>query len=178
MDADCGGTNSNSSSSSSSSGGSSSGTGGGEINPGQCQTPINFRGEGNDGTIKLSWTNNDSRVSGFDIHYGTTSGQYAQTEHTANIDSLTLTGLTKGKTYYMTMNAVGSECYTSAPTEELALQAGKGSVAAASTHKTSKKTTPLPQKTSQSGAEVWIPFLAAIMISFGYIIRRKFLPFK
>jgi hypothetical protein len=175
-DADCRGTNSNSSSSSS--GGSSSGTGGGDINPGQCQTPINFRGEGSDGSIKLFWTNNDSRVNGFDIHYGTVPGQYPYEEHTANIDSLTLTGLTKGKTYYITMNAVGSECYTSAPTGELALQAGKGSVAIASSHKTAKKTTSLPPKTSQSGAEVWIPFLAAIIILFGYIVRQKLLSFK
>jgi hypothetical protein len=84
-------------------GGSSSGTSGGGGGTG-----------GTDGVLNLSWvaptTNADGTeltdLAGYKVYYGTSTGNYGTTPTDAgNVTTYTLTGLTKGTTYYIAVTA-------------------------------------------------------------------------
>jgi hypothetical protein len=68
---------------------------------------------GTGGTIILDWdaptTNADGTgltdLVGYKIHYGTASGAYDHSIDVGNVTTYTLTGLTKGQTYYVATTA-------------------------------------------------------------------------
>jgi hypothetical protein len=51
--------------------------------------------------VKLSWTaSTSSTVTGYNLYYGTSSGNYSYYVKAGNVTSYTLTGLSEGATYY------------------------------------------------------------------------------
>ena len=70
-------------------------------------------GGGGAGTIKLAWdaptTNSDGSpltdLAGYYVYYGTASGVYGSPVDAKNVTTYTLTGLTPGQTYYITVTA-------------------------------------------------------------------------
>jgi hypothetical protein len=66
------------------------------------------------GTISLAWdapaTNEDGSpltvLSGYKVYYGTASGVYDHSVDVGNVTTYTLTGLTKGQTYYIAVTAI------------------------------------------------------------------------
>ena len=90
-------------------GGSSSGTSGGGGTGGGGTG-------GTDGTLSLSWvaptTNSDGTaltaltdLAGYKVYYGTASGVYGTPTDAGNVTTYSLTGLTKGTTYYVAVTA-------------------------------------------------------------------------
>jgi len=70
-------------------------------------------GGGGAGTISLAWdaptTNSDGSdltdLGGYYVYYGTASGVYGSPVDAKNVTTYTLTGLTPGQTYYITVTA-------------------------------------------------------------------------
>jgi hypothetical protein len=66
------------------------------------------------GTISLAWdapaTNEDGSpltvLAGYKVYYGTASGVYDHSVDVDNVTTYTLTGLTKGQTYYIAVTAI------------------------------------------------------------------------
>jgi len=63
--------------------------------------------------IKLAWdANTESNLAGYKVYYGTSSKSYTGSVDARNVTSYTLTGLTQGQTYYISVtayNTSGSE---------------------------------------------------------------------
>src|SRR5512139_2580993 len=63
--------------------------------------------------IKLAWeANGESDLAGYKIYYGTSSKSYSGSVDVGNVTSYSLTGLTGGQSYYLTItayNTSGSE---------------------------------------------------------------------
>ncbi len=156
-----------------SSSGSSSGSGGvspDELDP-QCEQPVNVHAaSNNDGSVELRWENNDSRVSAFEVRYGTESSNYTKTEFTANIRSLLITGLEKGRTYFFSVVAFG-ECNASNPSNEVSVQAQAGSTGIGS-GKPAAGTGALPPRSTSAGAALTIPALIVTGIT-TFLVRKK-----
>lgn len=58
------------------------------------------------GQATLAWdANTDSRVTGYNIHYGAQSGTYTSTYSAGTTTSATVSGLTEGQTYYFVVRA-------------------------------------------------------------------------
>lgn len=58
------------------------------------------------GAISLTWdSNTDPDLGGYRIYYGTASGVYSHSTDVGNVTSFTLTGLTKGQTYFIVATA-------------------------------------------------------------------------
>ena len=58
------------------------------------------------GQATLAWdASPDSRVTGYNLHYGTQSGTYTSTYSVGSTTSATVTGLTEGSTYYFVVRA-------------------------------------------------------------------------
>ena len=61
---------------------------------------------GTEGTISLAWDANiETDLAGYKLHYGTASGVYDHSVDVGNVTTYTLTGLTKGQTYYIVATA-------------------------------------------------------------------------
>lgn len=164
-----------SSSGTGSSSGSGSGSGAGIAEDPQCTRPTNVRAEARDGSINILWEDTDPRVTAFEVLYGTESGNYVADEHTANIRSLLLTGLEKGKTYFLAVQALG-ECNASSLSDEVSVQAQSGSVATGTGRPAAggtKSPTKLPPKNTAAGAAVAIPLVVMGLGGLGYIVRKK-----
>ncbi len=73
----------------------------------------NLGNSGGSGTISLAWdaptTNSNGSpltdLAGYRIYYGTSSGLYAQSVDVGKVTAYTLTGLTKGQTYFIAIAA-------------------------------------------------------------------------
>jgi hypothetical protein len=66
--------------------------------------------EGHCAQIALTWDpNSESDLAGYDIYYGTSSGNYQWTIDVGNITSYTLTGLNRGTTYYFAATAYNTQ---------------------------------------------------------------------
>jgi hypothetical protein len=53
-------------------------------------------------SVTLGWqTSTDTNVAGYNIYYGTTSGDYTNEVTLGNVTTATLSGLTEGTTYYL-----------------------------------------------------------------------------
>jgi len=67
--------------------------------------------------VGLAWNKSSaSEVSGYKVYYGTSSGSYTSSKVTGNVSDYELSGLTKGVTYYVVLNAYdiyGNECFYS-----------------------------------------------------------------
>ena len=58
------------------------------------------------GQATLAWdASPDSRVTGYNLHYGTQSGTYTSTYSAGSTTSATVTGLTEGSAYYFVVRA-------------------------------------------------------------------------
>lgn len=63
-------------------------------------------GDTGSGTISLTWdSNTDPDLGGYRVYYGTASGAYSHSTDVGNVTTLTLTGLTKGQTYFIVATA-------------------------------------------------------------------------
>jgi hypothetical protein len=72
------------------------------------------------GTLSVSWDSvPDSRVAGYKIKYGTTSGNYTQSLSVGKVTSATLSNLTNGTTYYLVVAAVDSSQVEGIPSSEV-----------------------------------------------------------
>lgn len=77
---------------------------------------------GTGGTISLAWdANAESDLAGYRLHYGTASGVYdhsvdvGMASKSGNTVTYTLTGLTKGQTYYIFATAYDTSSNESSP---------------------------------------------------------------
>jgi hypothetical protein len=62
--------------------------------------------EGSEGAISLAWdADTDPDLVGYKLYYGTASGVYDHSVSVSNVTTYTLTGLTKGQTYYFVATA-------------------------------------------------------------------------
>ncbi len=88
-------------------------------NGGSDTVPANGSFSGGSGSMVLAWSaptkNVDgsalTNLSGYNVHYGTTSGNYSETAQVGQVTNVTLTGLQPG-TYFIAVSAVtaaGSE---------------------------------------------------------------------
>lgn len=58
------------------------------------------------GTISLTWdSNTDPDLGGYKVYYGTASGAYSHSTDVGNATTFSLTGLTKGQTYFIVATA-------------------------------------------------------------------------
>jgi len=63
--------------------------------------------------IRLAWDpNTESDLAGYKVYYGTTSGTYGTPIDAGNVNTYTMTGLTLGQTYFVTVTA-----YDTSPNE-------------------------------------------------------------
>jgi hypothetical protein len=61
---------------------------------------------GSEGAMSLAWdANTDPDLMGYKLYYGTASGVYDHSVDVSNVTTYTLTGLTKGRTYYFVATA-------------------------------------------------------------------------
>ena len=95
--------------------GSGSGSDGSSVSTGGSETTSASTAVG---SITLAWdapTNSDGspllNVAGYNVHYGTTSGNYDKTANAGTLTSCTITGLAPG-TYYMAVT-----CYDASGNE-------------------------------------------------------------
>ena len=59
--------------------------------------------------VKLAWdANTESDLAGYKVYYGTGSKSYTGSVDVGNVTSYTVTGLTQGQTYYVTITAYNS----------------------------------------------------------------------
>jgi hypothetical protein len=71
-------------------------------------------------TVNLSWDASQSTdVVGYDVYYGTTSGVYTNNVLVENVTSCTVTGLSAGVIYYITVAAVDVNGQESAFSNEI-----------------------------------------------------------
>jgi hypothetical protein len=62
------------------------------------------------GNVTLSWNpSTNANVAGYNIHYGTTSGNYAKEITAGNVTSITITNLNYGGTYYFVATAYDNQ---------------------------------------------------------------------
>jgi hypothetical protein len=68
----------------------------------------------------LTWTANPAgdEISFYQVHYGTTSGDYTVVKNVGKTTSTTLTGLVDGTTYYIVITATSTSNLTSANSQE------------------------------------------------------------
>ena len=58
------------------------------------------------GSISLAWDpNTESDLAGYKVHYGTASRVYSQSINVGKVTTYTLSGLTKGNTYFLVATA-------------------------------------------------------------------------
>jgi hypothetical protein len=70
---------------------------------------------GTGGTISLAWdANAESDLAGYRLYYGTASGVYDHPVDVGKVTTYTLTGLTKGQTYYIVVRAYDTSSNESA----------------------------------------------------------------
>lgn len=61
---------------------------------------------GSGGTIRLAWdSNTESDLAGYKLYYGAASGVYSYSTDVGKMTTYTLTGLTKGNTYFIAATA-------------------------------------------------------------------------
>jgi fibronectin type 3 domain-containing protein len=61
---------------------------------------------GDPGTINLAWNpNKEPDLAGYRVYYGTASRKYGPGIDVGNVTSYSLTGLTKGQKYYISITA-------------------------------------------------------------------------
>ena len=83
-----------------------------------CAMPLSAA---NAATVTLAWDpNTEPELSGYRIHYGTTSGSYDYSVDVGNYTSCTISGLAEGTTYYFAATAYDSGNGESAYSNELA----------------------------------------------------------
>ena len=58
-----------------------------------------------DKQLTINWTANAEPVDGYKIYYGTTSGNYTDSTDVGKTTNYTITGLTNGTTYYISVTA-------------------------------------------------------------------------
>lgn len=72
------------------------------------------------GSIVLNWTSSvSSGVAGYNVYFGTTAGNYPYKLNVGNADTITISNLAEGATYYFAATAYdshGNESSLSAPT--------------------------------------------------------------
>lgn len=83
-------------------------------------------------SVTLSWTpSTSSNVSGYDIYYGTSSGNYTSAVPVQpSATNVTIYGLTSGKTYYFAATAYDSTGNQGAFSPEISVVAGSSSSSA------------------------------------------------
>jgi fibronectin type 3 domain-containing protein len=83
------------------------GGGTGTDSGGEAIPNLNSGGSGDsEGALSLVWdANTDSDLMGYKLYYGTASGVYDYSIDVSNVTTYTLTGLTKGRTYYFVATA-------------------------------------------------------------------------
>jgi hypothetical protein len=60
-------------------------------------------------SVSLAWTpSSDTNVTGYNIYYGTSSGNYTGKTTVANVSTITISNLTCGTTYYFAVTAFDS----------------------------------------------------------------------
>ncbi|MBI4690096.1 MAG: fibronectin type III domain-containing protein [Nitrospirae bacterium] len=70
------------------------------------QTPEGVAVTPGDTQLTVSWTpDTDTVIDGYKIYWGTESGNYTNSKNVGNVNSYTLTGLTNGMTYYISITA-------------------------------------------------------------------------
>jgi hypothetical protein len=70
-------------------------------------------------TVSVGWDASTSPVAGYEVSYGTTSGEYDYVVDVGNHTSVTISGLEEGTTYYFAVKAYNSEGVKSTFSEEL-----------------------------------------------------------
>ena len=70
--------------------------------------------------VTLAWNrHDDSRVVGYNVYHGSSSGEYTDTADAGNETRYTVTGLEEGKTYYFVVTAYDAAGSESDPSEEV-----------------------------------------------------------
>jgi hypothetical protein len=71
-------------------------------------------------SMNLAWNaNTESDLAGYRIYYGTSPGNYTSSQETGRVTSYTLSNLTEGRTYYITMSAFDTSRNESRRTTEI-----------------------------------------------------------
>jgi Domain of unknown function (DUF4082)/Fibronectin type III domain len=76
----------------------------------------------NAASVTLAW-DAESGVAGYRLHYGTSSGSYAQTGDVGTNTTATVSNLTAGQTYYFAVTAYNSTGLESQPSNEVSFNA-------------------------------------------------------
>ncbi len=72
------------------------------------------------GSLFISWNAvSDSRVAGYKVKYGTTSGNHSQSVGVGNVTSYVLQNLTEGTTYHMVVVAYDANLVEGTPSQEV-----------------------------------------------------------
>jgi hypothetical protein len=71
-----------------------------------------------DQNVTLAW-NAVTDVAGYRLHYGTASGNYAQSQDVGNTTTATVSSLTPGVTYFFVVTALNTAGLESLPTNEV-----------------------------------------------------------
>jgi Bacterial Ig domain/Fibronectin type III domain len=73
-------------------------------------------------TLQFAWNpSNDPQVTGYNLSYGTASGNYSQTVNAGPSTSATISGLTDGTTYYFAVRSYNAAGLQSIPSNEVSI---------------------------------------------------------
>src|SRR5690606_9904612 len=68
--------------------------------------PMNLKANTGEGYVHLKWDKStDTKMSGYYLYYGKTSGLYTRRKAEGQVDSYVLEGLSNGETYYFAVTA-------------------------------------------------------------------------
>ena len=71
-------------------------------------------------SIALAWdASEDDSVTGYNVHYGTVSGEYTDVISVGNITTVTVSGLVEGVTYFFVVTAFNESGLESEPSNEI-----------------------------------------------------------
>jgi hypothetical protein len=107
-------------------------------------------------SVTLAW-DPDSGVAGYRLHYGISSGSYAETKDVGNTTTSTVSSLTAGQTYYFVVTAYDTDGLESLPSNEVSFTAAAVSLISPAADFNGDHHSDLLWRNSQSGAvAIWL----------------------